>query len=98
MSLNPDPPKALHSWAVTYEGDPVKGSPSVMVSVWLPAEVGRTHITEIAGYLARELGWHVYPGSGWSASGGSLMPDGELMLVTVSVRAREIKSALRGLP
>jgi hypothetical protein len=91
--INERPVRGLLSWNVAYKDEPRKGAPAVNVNVWIPKEVVREGIGRIAGYLEARLGWKVHRNGGWSGGGLMLGPD-ELTIVTVKVRAREIRTAL----
>lgn len=91
--MNERPPRGLHSWGVVYRDEPRKGAPAVDVYVWIPKEIVRKGIFDIADYLEERLGWKVHRHGGWSGGGLMLGPD-ELTVVAVKVRAREIRAAL----
>jgi hypothetical protein len=84
----------LPSWNAAYKDEPCEGAPAVEVSIWVPKAVVRAGISEIGSYLKTGLGWKVHRNGGWSGGGLMLGPD-ELTIVTVKVRAREIRTALR---
>jgi len=90
--LNERPPCALHSWSVTYEGEPRKGAPAVHVYIWIPKEVIRRGIGDIANYVEGRMGWKVHRNGDWSG-GGLMTGPGELSIVCIKVRAREIRAA-----
>jgi hypothetical protein len=91
--LSERPPYALLSWSVAYEGEPRKGAPAVDVDIWIPKEVIRRGISDIANYAEGRMGWKVHRNDGWSGGGLMLGPE-ELSLVCIKVRAREIRAAL----
>ena len=88
--LNDRPPRGLHSWGVCYKGEPRKGAPAVDVDVWIPKEAIRNGT--MADYIEKHLGWKVHRHGGWGV--GSMLDPDELTIVTVKVRAREIRAAL----
>lgn len=93
--LNERPSRGLHSWGACYRDEPRKGAPAVDVSVWIPKAVVRAGT--MADYIESHLGWSVHRHGGWSGGGLMLGPD-ELTIVTVKVRAREIRAALAQRP
>jgi hypothetical protein len=77
---------------VTYQDAPRKGATHVDISVWIPKDVARQGIDDIADYLDARLGWQVYRSLGWSS--GALLGEDEMTTVIIPVRAREIRAAL----
>lgn len=91
--LNDDPPAETWAWDVAYRGEPAKGKPTVVVTVRVTREFARSGIGVIAPALRKRFGWHVHPYQGWSFQDRCDEPDG-LVLLDVTVRAREIRAAL----
>jgi hypothetical protein len=98
--LNPRPPQKLHEWAFTWQGEPRKRQPWVMVCVWVPVAVAREtgwmdgnysaadRIGPVADYLQKHLGWAVARTIGWGHGSGT---DDGLDCVSVTV----LKSTLK---
>lgn len=91
--MNDRPPRELHSWGVCYKGEPRKGACTVIVNACIPFEVLRQD--GMFDYIEQNLGWKVHRHAGWSCGSTLESPDG-LTMVGVTVRAREIRAALKG--
>lgn len=91
--LNDEPARETWAWNVTYRDEPAKGKPTVTVSVRVTREFARSGMNAIAGELEQRFGWKVHRNAGWGTHDHCDDPDG-LVVLTVTVRAREIRAAL----
>jgi hypothetical protein len=91
--LNDDPPAKTWAWNVAYRGEPAKGKSTVIVNVRVTREFARSGMGTIAAALERRFGWVVHRHAGWGTHERCDEPDG-LVVLSVTVRAREIKAAL----